>query len=184
MYDPTVGRFISLDPIGFDGGDANQYQYVGNSPTNGSDPTGLDELTPWQIEQDVDQLLIVAHHTHVAFTKSMTEWDHCNRWADTFIAAAPKSPDYKLEKVVYTYSIPIIDQVRDLGLWAIFGTPPGDARLRHVVVKVTFSNGSVTHFDDGWWAIPHGDPFHGSFDDIPTPWWFRSKGPRGPLDWY
>ena len=44
MYDPTVGRFITLDPIGFDGADTNQYRYVGNSPTNATDPRGLREL--------------------------------------------------------------------------------------------------------------------------------------------
>lgn len=40
-YDPVVGRFISEDPIGFEAGDANLYRYVGNSPINDTDPTGL-----------------------------------------------------------------------------------------------------------------------------------------------
>jgi RHS repeat-associated protein len=40
-YDPGVGRFISEDPIGFDGGDTNLYRYVGNSPINFTDPSGL-----------------------------------------------------------------------------------------------------------------------------------------------
>jgi RHS repeat-associated protein len=40
-YDPTVGQFISQDPIGFAAGDANLYRYVGNSPTNFTDPSGL-----------------------------------------------------------------------------------------------------------------------------------------------
>jgi hypothetical protein len=40
-YDPGVGRFISEDPIGFDGGDTNLYRYVGNSPLNYTDPSGL-----------------------------------------------------------------------------------------------------------------------------------------------
>lgn len=40
MYDPTVGRFISLDPIGFDGADTNTSRYCGNSPTNAMDPSG------------------------------------------------------------------------------------------------------------------------------------------------
>ncbi|BAZ08411.1 FG-GAP repeat-containing protein [Calothrix sp. NIES-4071] len=39
-YDPAVGEFISEDPIGFAGGDANLYRYVANSPVNGTDPTG------------------------------------------------------------------------------------------------------------------------------------------------
>jgi len=41
MYDPTVGRWMSEDPIGFDGKDANLYRYVNNEPTRLADPTGL-----------------------------------------------------------------------------------------------------------------------------------------------
>ncbi|ASV76675.1 hypothetical protein THTE_4074 [Thermogutta terrifontis] len=40
-YDACVGRWLSEDPIGFDGGDANLYRYVGNKPTGFQDPTGL-----------------------------------------------------------------------------------------------------------------------------------------------
>lgn len=40
-YDPQVGRFISEDPIGFDGGDVNLYAYVQNDPVNWVDPLGL-----------------------------------------------------------------------------------------------------------------------------------------------
>ncbi len=40
-YDPMEGRFISKDPIGFDGGDVNLFAYVQNSPTTRNDPTGL-----------------------------------------------------------------------------------------------------------------------------------------------
>ena len=39
-YDPNINRFISEDTIGFAGGDANLYRYVGNSPTNFIDPDG------------------------------------------------------------------------------------------------------------------------------------------------
>jgi len=40
-YDPQTGRFISKDPIGFAGGDANQYNYVLGDPVNWGDPWGL-----------------------------------------------------------------------------------------------------------------------------------------------
>ncbi|MGC4002695.1 MAG: RHS repeat-associated core domain-containing protein [Pirellulales bacterium] len=40
-YDPTVGNWLTQDPIGFDAGDANLGRYVGNSPTIYVDPTGL-----------------------------------------------------------------------------------------------------------------------------------------------
>jgi len=40
-YDPGVGRFMSEDPIGFAGGEANVYRYVGNNPQHYTDPLGL-----------------------------------------------------------------------------------------------------------------------------------------------
>jgi RHS repeat-associated protein len=43
-YDPSTGRFLQEDPLGLSGGDANVYRYVGNSPTNFTDPTGLREF--------------------------------------------------------------------------------------------------------------------------------------------
>ncbi len=39
-YDPELHRFISEDPIGFEGGDVNLYAYVSNNPTNYIDPDG------------------------------------------------------------------------------------------------------------------------------------------------
>jgi RHS repeat-associated protein len=48
-YDPTVGRFISEDPIGFAGG-VNFYTYVHNNPINMRDPYGLqDSASPWRV---------------------------------------------------------------------------------------------------------------------------------------
>lgn len=41
-YDPEIGRWTSKDPIGFDGGQANVYAYVGNDPCNQIDPRGTD----------------------------------------------------------------------------------------------------------------------------------------------
>lgn len=46
-YDPAVGRFVSQDPLGFAGGDGNFYRYVGNGPTNATDPWGL-----YQVDAD------------------------------------------------------------------------------------------------------------------------------------
>jgi RHS repeat-associated protein len=40
-YDSQFGRFISEDPLGFVGGQANLYSYVNDSPTNMIDPLGL-----------------------------------------------------------------------------------------------------------------------------------------------
>jgi RHS repeat-associated protein len=51
-YDPKAGRFISKDPIGFAGGDANLFKYAQNNPINRIDPSGLD----WIYSQSTGQL--------------------------------------------------------------------------------------------------------------------------------
>jgi RHS repeat-associated protein len=52
-YDSNVGRFISVDPMGFGAGDTNLYRYVSNNSTNYTDPSGeiafLAPLVPWAI---------------------------------------------------------------------------------------------------------------------------------------
>jgi RHS repeat-associated protein len=45
-YDPQVGRFISEDPIQFEGG-SNWYEYVENNPLQFGDPTGLSKSDRW-----------------------------------------------------------------------------------------------------------------------------------------
>ncbi|AZZ36490.1 hypothetical protein CIK05_06695 [Bdellovibrio sp. qaytius] len=40
-YDPQIGRWVSKDPTGFNGGDTNLYAYVGGDPMSYVDPTGL-----------------------------------------------------------------------------------------------------------------------------------------------
>jgi len=46
-YDPKLGRFVSEDPIGFAAGDANLSRYVGNGFPNATDPSGLDDESPF-----------------------------------------------------------------------------------------------------------------------------------------
>jgi len=46
-YNPTIGRFISEDPMGLAAG-LNEYAYVGDSPTNFVDPSGLDKKNPFE----------------------------------------------------------------------------------------------------------------------------------------
>ena len=41
VYSPNLGRWLSNDPLGFNAGDQNWYQAVGNNPGNGTDPSGF-----------------------------------------------------------------------------------------------------------------------------------------------
>jgi hypothetical protein len=43
MYSPDLGRFISEDPIDYEGGDSNLYRFAGNDPVNFADPSGLSQ---------------------------------------------------------------------------------------------------------------------------------------------
>src|SRR3954469_10376101 len=40
IYSPTLGRFLQMDPVGYKD-DLDLYDYVGNDPVDGRDPTGL-----------------------------------------------------------------------------------------------------------------------------------------------
>jgi len=41
VYSPSLGRWLSNDPLGFEVGDQNWYRAIGNNPGNGEDPEGL-----------------------------------------------------------------------------------------------------------------------------------------------
>ena|GEM_PF-3071279 len=49
-YEEAIARFLSEDPIRFDAGDENLYRYVGNSPSNAVDPSGLDSLFSYSMD--------------------------------------------------------------------------------------------------------------------------------------
>jgi len=51
FYDPVSGRFLSEDPVGFNGG-FNFYRYVGNSAVSLVDQLGLQSGTTYKLEYD------------------------------------------------------------------------------------------------------------------------------------
>ena len=55
-YDAETGRWISRDPLLFEGNDDNLYVYVGNDPINARDPSGLLAETELQAENERQRL--------------------------------------------------------------------------------------------------------------------------------
>lgn len=53
-YNPEIGRFVTVDPIGYSGGN-NLYTYVANNPINTVDPTGM-QPPNWQLRCRADYL--------------------------------------------------------------------------------------------------------------------------------
>jgi RHS repeat-associated protein len=73
-YDAPNGRFISEDPIGFAAGDTNIARYVGNAPTNFTDPSGLQEQSGNRPHQDLETLDSAALEAEYArLEKEMSE---------------------------------------------------------------------------------------------------------------
>jgi hypothetical protein len=88
-YDPTSGRFLSEDPIGFEGG-INLYAYVLNDPLDLIDPSGQDSVTigpvtiplPWtRCAKDAWYCTSVMTPTQIA-AEDAHEADHRLRWRD------------------------------------------------------------------------------------------------------
>lgn len=59
FYDPEVGRYLRIDPVGFNSGDMNLYRYCLNDPIVRMDPSGL------EMEIQMDQFLAGAAITFV-----------------------------------------------------------------------------------------------------------------------
>jgi RHS repeat-associated protein len=57
-YDSSIGRFISADPLGLDGGDPNYYRYAFNAPQQFTDSFGLSALPEYGVALGV-QLAIL-----------------------------------------------------------------------------------------------------------------------------
>lgn len=59
-YDPSLGRFINQDPIGYGAGDVNLYRFVGNAPIIWRDPYGLEVGDWWDIKANVQRAREIA----------------------------------------------------------------------------------------------------------------------------
>ncbi|MEW6401338.1 MAG: RHS repeat-associated core domain-containing protein [Chloroflexota bacterium] len=67
LYDPTIGRFITEDPKGFEAG-VNFYAYVNNNPINANDPDGLET----KVSIGYTKVIGPAYHQVVILTDTET----------------------------------------------------------------------------------------------------------------
>lgn len=82
--DPSLGRFISEDPIGLAGG-MNLYAFVGNDPVNGWDPSGMN-CKDWTTHDVLlrDKLTHFVLGDAIAIASALT---HARRWRATMWSA-------------------------------------------------------------------------------------------------
>lgn len=69
-YDPTIGRWTTKDPLGFDGGDTNMYAYVGGSPMSAIDPEGKFALALPLIVPVIVNAVVVVSATYAGWKVS------------------------------------------------------------------------------------------------------------------
>ena len=73
-YDSEIGRWITKDPIRFDGGDSNLFVYAQNNPLNFIDPSGLEILNLFH----PDGIEITAIHSNpsMIYSDYLYVWRH------------------------------------------------------------------------------------------------------------
>ncbi|MBO9501195.1 RHS repeat-associated core domain-containing protein [Brevundimonas sp. A19_0] len=131
-YDPTIGRFLQTDPIGYEDS-LNLYQYVGNDPFNHIDPTGTQTVygDVWSRRQDLGN----------------AEADRQNRQqADDGDALIARAVNYAREDplgatiLVIGAGIDILDT---------FASPGPDAAVAAAGINATRIGGRITSLERG-----------------------------------
>ncbi|MGB4115344.1 MAG: RHS repeat-associated core domain-containing protein [Polaromonas sp.] len=85
IYDPLIGRFISRDPIGLDGG-PNEHAYVEGNPIAKSDPTGhLSADTTVSVQAQASVMLVMVGGSAAVGQNISTDGKSC-----TYVQICPR----------------------------------------------------------------------------------------------
>ncbi len=199
MYDPSVGRWLSEDPIEFDGGDANLMRYVGNNPTNATDPSGLEakkngndlfeEAGKRNKVPDKVIELIIDTATNCTPPPKMNWWEkkfsshnECEQWADQFQSDLLRA----LSKAGYKNGLAQagkggIKPTLTKTVWHVPGSIPiFDPDQDHTAMQIEFKDGTVFYIDLKTISamnvnLTNGDSHFGLPTQIPRSW---EKYPR------
>jgi len=108
-YDPDTGRWRSEDPIRWAAGDENLYRYVGNSPTNFTDPSGM-------VVQEVENEEGTFFHIDSEYSW-LTPWTPAEHIATIFVPKADPRihPDWSNDLDIYRRLAERIDAGEQIG---------------------------------------------------------------------
>lgn len=100
MFDPSLGRWLTMDPEGFAAGDANLYRTEGNDPISQTDPTGLQakDVGAKPITDADLAAILEKNPAFITFMEAAAKGtDKLERWGFILKAVDPKAkPQYKI----------------------------------------------------------------------------------------
>ena len=135
MYNPRIGKWLSADPIGFDGKDVNLYRYAGNAPTHAADPMGLRVLKDFSEAMEGTVFMDQYYWIEADLERSIFRGDSSKKAVDaikrivlaagadnvfvhyvTVFTPMGKHGEHTEEEVLRGEESPMLESIRDAGL--------------------------------------------------------------------
>ena len=123
-YSPTLGRFLTRDPIGIAGGDVNWYCYCGNDPVNFVDDDGLMSWSEWCRKFD-------------AFL------DRWSRNYEGFLKTEGPMLGLEYSDMIAPFSVAGLAMDRGNSLWERIIMPLAEGQVRDAVTAGAFCKGTI-----------------------------------------